>query len=542
PLLSFNHSRANTTALAESKTPAGAYQITRPRWYNKAEVAIILLLVQRLRLLDVRGVEHMLEATEDFRKQDPRDVMQRAMFLMKMAPGANFRTVIRRHPRTLLVPVHKMQRVFNIISSAYPDANIDRVVERIPSIFSRDATRLERNIAGLQKYAPEVDSAIFQAAPSMIFLPPATVEEKVADLRWHLPGMNLRNFLMGMPTALARSRQTVPRGLKELRKRFPTASTKELVRIIEAAPSLVRMSGVNGSLDIKVDALMALLPGVNMTNIISNAPGVLVRSTNSLPPKVEKLIELFPSANVTKMVSRTPGILYLDMDRTVKPKALWIQQAVGLDQEGLDRLIEQGPWLLKAGWGPLARIEFAISTGIARKDRPAGLVGLVRRSRAAFATAHHPAYANFLRQRLGEEMVDVDEAFEYNRGEEGAHPEAWWRNSYVSVGGDRDGHVDVDKEDSVKTMKLKNAVAVEQGKVSEVNEGRLMERTAAEVARLEDALGRGRKSRIGGVGDRQSGMGRESLSRLHGSPQEGDALLDLGREIIVRRKSQRLTP
>ena len=43
--------------------------------------------------------------------------------------------------QTLLVPVHKMQRVFNIISSAYPDANIDRVVERIPSIFSRDATR-----------------------------------------------------------------------------------------------------------------------------------------------------------------------------------------------------------------------------------------------------------------------------------------------------------------------------------------------------------------------------------------------------------------
>ena len=36
-------------------------------------------------------------------------------------------------------------------------------------------------------------------------------------------------------------------------KRFPTASTKELVRIIEAAPSLVRMSGVNGSLDIKVN-------------------------------------------------------------------------------------------------------------------------------------------------------------------------------------------------------------------------------------------------------------------------------------------------
>lgn len=53
-------------------------------------------------------------------------------------------------------------------------------------------------------------------------------------------------------------------------------------------------------------------------------------------------MELFPSANMTKMVSRTPGILYLDIDRTVKPKALWIQQAVGLDQGGLDRLVEQG--------------------------------------------------------------------------------------------------------------------------------------------------------------------------------------------------------
>lgn len=58
--------------------------------------------------------------------------------------------------------------------------------------------------------------------------------------------------------------------------------------------------------------------------------------------QVDKLEELFPSANVTKMISRTPGILYLDIDRTVKPKALWIKQAVGLEQEGLDQLIEQG--------------------------------------------------------------------------------------------------------------------------------------------------------------------------------------------------------
>lgn len=63
---------------------------------------------------------------------------------------------------------------------------------------------------------------------------------------------------------------------------------------------------------------------------------------------MEKLAELFPSANMTKIVSRTPGVLYLDMDRTVKPKAIWIKQSIDLDQEGLDRLIEQGEDILQA--------------------------------------------------------------------------------------------------------------------------------------------------------------------------------------------------
>lgn len=37
---------------------------------------------------------------------------------------------------------------------------------------------------------------------------------------------------------------------------------------------------------LQVDHLMALLPGVNVTNVISNAPGVLVRGVGSLPAKV----------------------------------------------------------------------------------------------------------------------------------------------------------------------------------------------------------------------------------------------------------------
>lgn len=63
--------RVDSTALAETKKPAGAYQIKRPRWYNKSEVAIIVLLCQRLRMIDLKGVEHMLDAQKAFAKQDP---------------------------------------------------------------------------------------------------------------------------------------------------------------------------------------------------------------------------------------------------------------------------------------------------------------------------------------------------------------------------------------------------------------------------------------------------------------------------------------
>ncbi|CAM9566587.1 unnamed protein product, partial [Ectocarpus sp. 13 AM-2016] len=427
---------------------------------------------------------------------------------------------------------------------------------------------LEDNIAGLKKYAPEVDSAIFQAAPSMVFLPAHTVEEKVAALRACLPGIDLYNFLKGMPTALARSKQTVPRGMDQLRERFPSASNRELVRIVESAPSLVRMSGANGSLSIKasaeraftppsfyfsmprVDNLMSLLPGVNVTNVISNAPGVLIRGVTSLPTKVTKLQELFPSANVTKMVSRTPGIMYLDVDRTVRSKAMWIQQAVGLDQEGLDRLVEQGPWLLKAGWGPLARLEFAIQAGVATVDRPSTIFSLVRRSRLAFARAHHESYGSFLRKKIEEEAIEQGGSEGGGGSGDLRHPLAWRAAAGNDVdGGHRVSHPVSPKKGSgpkaasatlggKRTAKLENAgatagVVVESGDGQEEDQDALMERTALEVAGLEDALGRGRKSRLGGVKDRPPNPGQSPLARLQGSQHEGDALLDLGREKIV---------
>lgn len=63
--------RLDATTLAESNKPPSPYQITRPRWYNKNEVAIIVLLCQRLNMLDLKGVEHMLDAHKKFAKEDP---------------------------------------------------------------------------------------------------------------------------------------------------------------------------------------------------------------------------------------------------------------------------------------------------------------------------------------------------------------------------------------------------------------------------------------------------------------------------------------
>lgn len=74
--LRLNDGRIGTMSLVESSfsernSSVDTYQITRPRWYNKAEATIIVLLVQRLQLLDARGVEHMLESTQDYRKSNP---------------------------------------------------------------------------------------------------------------------------------------------------------------------------------------------------------------------------------------------------------------------------------------------------------------------------------------------------------------------------------------------------------------------------------------------------------------------------------------
>lgn len=61
----------DATALAESKQSPSPFQIQRPRWYNKNEVAIIVLLCQRLNMLDLKGVEHMLDAQKNYAKEDP---------------------------------------------------------------------------------------------------------------------------------------------------------------------------------------------------------------------------------------------------------------------------------------------------------------------------------------------------------------------------------------------------------------------------------------------------------------------------------------
>lgn len=72
PLLAINETlRVDVNTLAERKQPPSPYQITRPRWYSKKEVAIIVLLCQRLRMLDLKGVERMLDAQKSFSKEDP---------------------------------------------------------------------------------------------------------------------------------------------------------------------------------------------------------------------------------------------------------------------------------------------------------------------------------------------------------------------------------------------------------------------------------------------------------------------------------------
>lgn len=220
-------------------------------------------------------------------------------------------------------------------------------------------------------------------------------------------------------------------------------------------------------------------------------------------------------------------------------------------------------------------MEFAIEDGIASPERPSSIFSLVRRSRVAFARAHHPAYEDFLRRRLEEEEIEGwgGESEEHEEGGEALHPLAWRSSSSSSSSADREekgrgkeegkgkgkgkGSVSVpgiptaaavDGERTVKLEKaganLKNVVSTSgdgvgkregkgEGDEEDEDEDALMARAALRVAELEDSLGRGRKSRLSGVKDRLPHAQRPPLARLRGSPHDGDALLDLGQEEIV---------
>ncbi len=85
PLLAINETlRVDVSTLAERKQPPSPYQITRPRWYNKAEVAIIVLLCQRLRMLDLKGVERMLDDQKSFSKEAPVSLLVLARVFCRM--------------------------------------------------------------------------------------------------------------------------------------------------------------------------------------------------------------------------------------------------------------------------------------------------------------------------------------------------------------------------------------------------------------------------------------------------------------------------
>lgn len=104
PLVALNASSDAAASLAApSNNSASAYQITRPRWYNKAEVAIIVLLCQRLRMIDLKGVEHMLDAAPKFAKEDPVREPVRSR-KVRTSTSSSHVTAMRRHHAGSAVP------------------------------------------------------------------------------------------------------------------------------------------------------------------------------------------------------------------------------------------------------------------------------------------------------------------------------------------------------------------------------------------------------------------------------------------------------
>ena len=199
---------------------------------------------------------------------------------------------------------------------------------RNQAVFS-DSGLLDRRVALLEDtLGADVARLVILRSPTTL-----TVEleqdlaGRVDALRKLLPSVDVPSLLARSPALLQLDfEQTIEPRVRELEAMLPQGVGVE--RVVRRAPTLLQLT----DLAQRRNDLAAMLPGIDVRQVLLRAPSLLGYSAEALARKLDDLLTLFEGANAIAMVKREPALLTYNVNSSLAAKvAVFERELPGID-------------------------------------------------------------------------------------------------------------------------------------------------------------------------------------------------------------------
>ena len=222
----------------------------------------------------------------------------------------------------------RMQRLQRVIDTSWKDT----------SIFE-DTPLLDRRVAALEReVGPNAARLMIMRSLLLTSDLEHRIPERMAMLKQLLPGASSRALLVRAPALLLLTEATLKARVEALEAALPKGTIASSV--VRRAPTLLQLA----SLEERLAALDALVPGLDRRKLMMRAPSLLAYQPNALSAKLEQLAELFgPKCDAAVIIKREPRLLTLHVDSIADKLRCYEECLPGVD---VRKLLASDPSLL----------------------------------------------------------------------------------------------------------------------------------------------------------------------------------------------------
>ena len=224
----------------------------------------------------------------------------------------------------------RMQRIQSTIASS----------RKISASVFTDPALLDRRVAVLEtEVGPNAARLMLLRSPLLLATElESTLPARMAMLRRLLPKTDAPGVLVRAPALLMLTEETLEARVAALEALLPKGTMSSTV--VGRAPTLLQLA----SLDARLEALDALVPGLDRRKLVARAPSLLAYDPKALSAKLDQLSALFgPKLDAAAIVKREPRLLTLHIDSIADKLACYETQLPGLD---VRKLLASTPSLL----------------------------------------------------------------------------------------------------------------------------------------------------------------------------------------------------